>query len=211
MLLFMRQFFKEVQQTGAVLPSSGRLARTMTRTIMRDGGPMRILEVGPGTGPFTKRLLASLRTGDELHIVEINRAFAERLEQRLLAPYRRTHPGVHVQLHCVPIESVRLDGRFHHIVCGLPFNNFPPSLVRSIFRRLIDLLDDGGELTYFEYAGVRALKGPLVGHKGRQKLKQIGATGKILRRKHRGKREFVLGNMPPAVAVRLVREREEVP
>ncbi|HRQ74833.1 MAG TPA: methyltransferase domain-containing protein [Phycisphaerales bacterium] len=211
MLVFIRQFLKDFHHTGAVLPSSPRLAQAITRAVRERGvnprKPRRILEVGPGTGPFTKCLLAALRPGDELHIVEINPAFSRRLEEKFLAPFRAANPDIPVTLHCGPIEAVPLEGTFDHIICGLPFNNFPPRLVRSIFRRLIDLLAEGGELSYFEYAGVRVMKGPLVGTEGRRKLKQIGATGKVLSRRHQGQRELVLGNMPPAVAVRLVRDR----
>jgi phosphatidylethanolamine/phosphatidyl-N-methylethanolamine N-methyltransferase len=205
MLVLVRQFLKDHQHTGAIMPSSSFLARTMTRSVRGGKHPKRILEVGPGTGPFTKPLLRALRAGDELHIVEINPSLCQRLESRVLKPFRLEHPSTRVDLHCGPIESVDIEAGFDHIICGLPFNNFPPPLVRSIFRRLMDLLATGGELTYFEYAGVRAFKGPLVGVEGRRKLRRIGATSKILSRKHRGTRELVLGNLPPAFAVRLVR------
>jgi phospholipid N-methyltransferase len=205
MVAFFGQAIKNFRSTGALLPSSPALAKAMTRSLRRATGPKRLLEVGPGTGPFTKLILKALRDGDELHIVEINPAFARHLDRALLQPFRKSHPRIVVELHIDPIESAPVHGRFDFIVCGLPFNNFEPKLVRSIFRRLMQLLASGGELAYFEYAGVRVMKGPLVGHKGRRKLKRIGAMGKALRRKHQGKRELVLNNMPPAVAVRLKR------
>lgn len=205
MLVFVKQFLKDRTHTGAVMPSSPHLARVMTRSVRQKVGPKRILEVGPGTGPFTRAVLAALKPGDEFHIVEINNDFAQRLEARILHPFRKANADIHVKLHHESIERADLDGRFDFIVCGLPFNNFPPDLVRSIFRRLMDLLADGGELAYFEYAGVRVMKGPLVGPKGRQKLKQIRMTGKVLRRRHDGRCEIVLANVPPAMAYRLKR------
>lgn len=205
MLVLARQFLKDHRHTGAIMPSSPRLARAMTRSVRQGPRPKRVLEVGPGTGPFTKHLLNALQPGDQLHLVEINPFLAARLEQRVLAPFRSDHPDILVKLYCQTIETVDVEPGFHHIICGLPFNNFPPSLVRKIFRRMLDLLAPGGELMYFEYAGVRIMKGPLVGPEGRRKLKRIGATGKILRKRHGGKQKLVLGNMPPAVAVRLVR------
>jgi phospholipid N-methyltransferase len=93
------------------------------------------------------------------------------------------------------------------IVCGLPFNNFPPKLMRQIFRRMFALLKDDGELVYFEYAGVRVLKGPVMDRAGRARLKRIDAYGKSLRRHHDGQKELVLGNFPPAIAYRLKGER----
>jgi phosphatidylethanolamine/phosphatidyl-N-methylethanolamine N-methyltransferase len=206
MLVFMKQLLRDFRNTGALLPSSPRLAQAMTRSIRRRSrGPMRVLEVGPGTGPITRELLKAMRSGDELHVVEINPSFSRRLEERLLAPFRAARPDVRVVLHCCPIEAAPLEGRFDSIVCSLPFNNFPPPLVRRIFRQLLELLAEGGELVYFEYAGVRVLKGSVVGVEGRRKLKRIGATAKALNRRHAGRRELVLSNMPPAVAVRLSR------
>jgi hypothetical protein len=67
---------------------------------------------------------------------------------------------------------------------------------------------EGGELAYFEYAGVRTMKGPLVGPSGRKQLKGIAKVGESLRRKHKGKRELVLGNLPPAVATHLRKSKD---
>jgi phospholipid N-methyltransferase len=209
MLAFVRQALKDIHHTGSVWPSSGHLARVMTRSLRTAKGPQRVLEVGPGTGPFTKHILKALRRGDEFHIVEISEQFCRHLERELLAPYKARRTGAIVHLHCAPIEKAPLDAGFDHIVCGLPFNNFPPPLVRSIMNRLLELLKPGGELVYFEYAGVRAIKAPFVAPSGRERLRRIDALGKSLRRKHGGRREFVLGNLPPAFAVRLTRGDEQ--
>lgn len=179
------------------------MASVMTRTLRSVDGPRRLLEVGPGTGAFTKAVLKRLRPGDEFVVVELNQAFCRELDQKLLEPFRRANPDVRVSLHCAPIESAPIHGPFDFIVCGLPFNNFPPALVRQILRRLLSLLRSGGELAYFEYAGVRAMKGPLVGSKSRRELKRIGSYSKALRQRLGGRTEFVLGNFPPCLAVRL--------
>jgi phosphatidylethanolamine/phosphatidyl-N-methylethanolamine N-methyltransferase len=205
MLLFVKQFIKHRKQTGAIWPSSPPLAMALTRRVRGRRGPRRVLEVGPGTGAVTKRILAALRPGDEFHLVEVNPRFCEILERTRLRPFRARHQGVRVSLHCEPIETAPLDGRFDVIICGLPFNNFPPALVRAIFRRLLDLLAPGGELSYFEYFGVRAVKSQFVDAAGRRRLRQLGAMVRILRRRHAGRSEFVLGNIPPAVTRRLTR------
>jgi phospholipid N-methyltransferase len=180
----------------------------MTRGLGDLRGKRRVLEVGPGTGPFTERILRGLRDGDHFDIVELNEAFCADLERRLLAPHRRRKPRTSVELHQAPIQEAPIDGPYDLIVCGLPFNNFPPALVRSIFRRMMALLREGGELAYFEYAGVRTIKAPLVGEKGRKQLKGVKHVGESLRRRHKGKRELVLGNIPPAVATHLRKSKE---
>ncbi len=204
MFSFVSQFLTDFHHTGAVLPSSRRLAEVMTRPLQEAPGPKRLLEVGAGSGAFTRRILAALGEGDELHIVELNPIFCRRLESNLITPFRRDHPRIGIHLHCGPIQTVQLDGRFDFIVCGLPFNNFPTTVVRSVFRRLLDLLAEGGQLAYFEYAGVRRLAAPLAGPRQRRRLRRLRAIGQILHRRHAGRRELVLVNVPPAYAVHLV-------
>ena len=203
MIDFLTEAIRNFRSTGSVWPSSPILAKAMTSTIGRIGGPRRVLEVGPGTGPFTRAILRKLRAGDQFDLVEINETFCRKLEKEMLVKYRREHPNVQVRLHCAPIEDADLAGPYDVIVCGLPFNNFPPKLMRQIFRRMFDLLKENGELVYFEYAGVRVMKGPVLDEAGRARLKRIGAIGKSLRRKHGGEKELVLGNFPPAIAYRL--------
>ena len=203
MIDFLTEAIRNFRDTGSVWPSSPILARALTSAIAQVGGRRRVLEVGPGTGPFTKAILKKLRAGDHFDMVEINQKFCRKLEKDLLAPYRARHPQVGVKLHCAPIEEAELGGGYDVIVCGLPFNNFPPKLMRQIFRRMFDLLKENGELVYFEYAGVRVMKGPVMDRAGRARLKRIDAIGKSLRRKHSGSKELVLGNFPPAIAYRL--------
>jgi phospholipid N-methyltransferase len=200
---FLVEAVRNFRTTGAVWPSSPLLARAMTEPIKRVTGPRRILEVGPGTGPFTRSILKQLRAGDRFDLVELNQQFCRALERDILSKYRVRHPGVEVRLHCAPIEEAALSGPYDVIVCGLPFNNFPPKLMRQIFRRMFALLREDGELVYFEYVGVRVMKGRVLDDAGRARLRRIDAFGKSLRRKHQGTKEIVLGNFPPAVAIRL--------
>ncbi len=203
MLEFLTEALRNFRSTGAVWPSSPALAKAMTAQLSRLAGERRVLEVGPGTGPFTKSILRKLRAGDRFDLVEINPTFCRKLEKSLLAPYRARHPAVAVHLHCAPIEEAPVEGPYDLIVCGLPFNNFPPKLMRAIFRRMFELLKPEGELVYFEYAGVRVMKAPVMDREGRARLRRIDAYGKSMRRRHDGSKELVLGNFPPAIAYSL--------
>jgi phospholipid N-methyltransferase len=202
-ITFVEQAIRNYRVTGAVLPSSRRLAKVMTRPARTTTGPKRILEVGAGTGSFTEPLLTCLRPGDALHVVEVNDDFCRRLESQHLAPFRRAHPAIEVALHCAPIQDAPLHGRFDFIVCGLPFNNFPLRVVRTIFQAMLARLAPDGELTYFEYVGMRAIKAPLVGSTGRRALRRRGAQQAVFLRRHRGRRNLVIANVPPAYAVHL--------
>ncbi len=203
MLLFLRQFLRDSHHTGAIFASSRGLAKVMTRSLRSARGPLRLLEVGPGTGSFTRWMLRAMDEDDELRIVEHSPVFCRCLEERLLAPFRRAHPGTNVCLHCGPIETVELAGRFDFVVCGLPFNNFPPATVRAIFKRMLGLLAEDGELSFMEYALIPSLVAALGRGERRRDLKGLRCVRAVLRRHHAVTRGLVLRNLPPAYAVRL--------
>jgi phosphatidylethanolamine/phosphatidyl-N-methylethanolamine N-methyltransferase len=204
MFTFVRQALKDYPQIGAVAPSSQRLARAMTRAARERERPLRILEVGCGSGALTRPLLEAIRPGDELCLVEINPHFCRQLERRLLEPYRRKHPDHVVQLQCRPIEDADLVGRFDVIVCSLPLHGFRRARAQSILRGLLKRLDEEGVLTYFEYVGMWTLKTPLmVRAAGRRAIHRRYMLYKAIERRHHATRELIMGNVPPAIVVRL--------
>src|SRR5688572_28298204 len=89
---FLQQSFKHKSAVGAVWPSSKALCRAMAEPVFRnDERPLRILEVGAGTGPVTNELVARLETGDSLDCVELNPEFCVTLRKRFAdAPIRPT-------------------------------------------------------------------------------------------------------------------------
>lgn len=209
MITFVSQAVRNFHHVGSVWPSSPLLAKALLKPLQdrRHGPetkPVKVLEVGAGTGAVTKALLAALDSGDSADIVELNPVFCESLEK--LASRRKGQvPGLETRVHANPIEEADLDGPYDFIICGLPFNNFPPALMRRIFRRMLSLLADGGTLTYFEYAGVRVARSGLSTADTRKRLRRIDAVGKLLHRRLSGRRELILGNFPPAIAIRLQR------
>lgn len=207
MLKFVHQAIRDIRNTGSLCPSSPALAKAMTQTLRNHRGQRRILEVGPGTGPFTAAILDALRGRDTFDIVEINPIFCEHLEQRYLTAYRTRHPSISVNLHAMPIEDAPLTGAYDFVICGLPFNNFPLALTQAIFDRIFSLMRDGGELTYFEYMGVRQVKAPFVGASGRDRLRQFNDFRKSTHKKHIVTHQLVVANVPPAVAIRIVKRQ----
>lgn len=202
MLTFLRQFFRDARNTGSIMPSSPALARAMVHGIAT-GAPQRWLEVGPGTGPFTRALLAAKRPCDRLVIVELSKEFCVRLEADILQPWRQANPkqAAEVVLINAPIEEARLEPGFDHVVCGLPFNNFPPELVEQIMVQLRALIRPAGSLRYFAYVGARTLRD------GRGALRGDAPLAAIEDRVLAGcarTSDVVMANIPPAKATTVI-------
>src|SRR5262249_15425558 len=158
LLTFIRHTMRNFHHTGAVAPSSQWLARALAEPLAErpeDGSPIEVLEAGPGTGALTLEIVPHLRRGDHLTLCEINSEFIRHLERRFrhdpkLKPWRSQ-----VTIHYGPVEELDAPQRFHHIVSGLPLNNFDPELVRKIFIAFEEMLKPSGTVNFFEYVGIR--------------------------------------------------------
>lgn len=208
MLTFFRESLANFQRTGAVLPSSPWLARRLAKQIASQNGsgePQQILEAGPGTGALTTEIVRHLRPGDHLTLCEINGCFVRHLKDRLdsdpaLAPWAHQ-----VSIHHGPVEELGAEYYFDHIVSGLPFNNFPPDLVRKIFEAFMLAAKPSGTVSFFEYVGIRRLKAPFLSDTERERLNEVKAI--IEEYMGTGQREMTLLNVPPAWACTLTAPR----
>jgi phospholipid N-methyltransferase len=197
--LFFREFLRNFHTTGAVLPSGRYLAGALTRFVSEKSPPPRkILEVGPGTGAVTRRIIADMRSADCLDLVELNRTFVEQLQRRF-----RTEPAFRAVadcsrvLHC-PVEDLPRSERYHLIVSGLPLNNFALAEVERVLAALLELLAPGGTLSFFEYIAVRPLRGLVSGRAERERLRGIGKALRGLLGGREIRRDAVWLNVPPA-------------
>jgi phospholipid N-methyltransferase len=199
-----KTFIKQVRsrhfEVGAVLPSSRYLARKTTREFARlPAGPARILEAGPGTGAVTHHLIAQLRPQDELTLCELNASFCARLRHLLDANPKWAAKKRQVQVVEASIEDLPADKKFHAIVCGLPFNNFPPDLVERLLAKMVGSLEPGGTLSFFEYFGIRRVKAAISGASERARLHAVAHILNEYCRKYEIGHNKILRNFPPAV------------
>ncbi len=199
--LFYSEFRNTFKTTGAIAPSSPMLAKAMTLPLsQRSFRPVSVLEVGPGTGSFTRAILKHLRPGDQIDIYELNPRFHGYLLQCL--PWQDyIARGIQCSLQNADVRQVGQDVRYDYIVCGLPFNNFEPHLVADILSVLIDRLALNGVFSYFEYIfshefKARFLKEPAE----RERMIQVGITVRRFMQKHQFGCNQVWFNLPPARA-----------
>lgn len=144
---FFRNLRRRPRNTGAIFPSGPILAKTMASAIdPRGDGP--VLELGPGTGVFTKALLERGIAPERLILIEFNGDFVRFLRQRF--------PGVTV-IHASAFDLAKLWKERNlppiaGIVSGLPLLNFPRDLCQQLIADSLDLLQPGGQYVQFTYA-----------------------------------------------------------
>ncbi len=196
--LFLSEFRRTFRSTGAILPSGRALARSLAAPVRELSKPIRILEVGPGTGAVTLAIAAAMSATDTLDLVELNDRFADHLRQRLRCDHGLTTVADRTTLHHANIETVNFERPFDVVVSGLPLNNFTSAEVERILVRLMELVRPGGELTFFEYIAIRNVKRFTSRAADRQRLSEIGAALSSLFAGHESRHEAVWTNIPPA-------------
>ncbi len=144
MLSFFSAWISDPGHVGALAPSGGALAELIARDITAASGS--IIELGPGTGVFTRAFLARGVKEENMTLVEYLPEFAERL--RLRFPKARV----------LCMDAARL--REHHlfenapvgaVISGLPLRNMSPRKVVSILRGAFGCMDSRGAFYQFTY------------------------------------------------------------
>lgn len=180
--LMVRRFLRSPLTIGAVAASSPALAAAMVGALPADR-PLRIAELGPGTGPFTRALAARLAAGSRILAIDVEPTFVARLMGRW--------PSV----DCVCASAVDLErlvaerglGPLDHIVSGLPFASLPVDVTRQILDGIARTLRPGGTFTTFQYLHSYGLRPARIFR--RRMVECLGAMTA---------RRVVLRNVPPA-------------
>jgi phosphatidylethanolamine/phosphatidyl-N-methylethanolamine N-methyltransferase len=160
---FMGEFIREFRLTGSLFPTSARAAALLASPLEDRERPVRVLELGPGTGAVTSAVLARMRAGDALDICEINPRMVEVLQRRLEGlPEYRAHRA-QVRIHVCGAQELPPGAPYDVVVCSLPFANFDLPLVEAIFARLRQLSHAETRMTWFEYPELKRLRLLLAG------------------------------------------------
>ena len=151
---FTSQSLKHFITTGAFLPSSTYLARRMTNDLK---GKV-IVELGPGTGVFTKEILKKLPEDGLLISIEKNPAFADYLKKHITDKRFVLYIGDACNI------SLYLDENGYKkadcVVSGLPLGHFSSDTCNKILMEARRCLQKDGIFIQFEYflAGIRSVK-----------------------------------------------------
>lgn len=182
-LTFLRNVIIDPRRVGAVAPSGRALAELITSEITPASAP--VLEIGPGTGVFTRALLARGVDEADLVLVEFGAEFVQAL--------RRMFPRATV-LHA---DASRLRGLpalgglppMGASVSGLPILSMGKRRQTRIMAGAFGLMRPGAKFYQFTYGPVCPIPRPILARLG-LRAERIGGT---------------LFNIPPASVYRIHR------
>lgn len=181
---FLKEFLNKPRRIGSAVPSSQRLARQMIAKLGAKDHEL-VVELGPGTGVFTREILRSGVRPENLILVEFNPQFAEFL--------KATFPQVKVvagDAGALPdiLRSLKID-KVKRIVSGIPFRSLPVQARIGITEAIANSLKVGGVAVQFTYAGVPPFPKDVAA--------RVGLMGSPVAR--------VFANFPPAIIWRYVK------
>lgn len=152
-ITFINEFIKHPRNTGALTPSSEELAMNMIESI-NFAHSKTIVELGPGTGAFTEKLVRQKKKDTFLILIEINGTFVKELQHKYAQD-----PSVHV-IHGSAenlknyLEELNLE-QVDFVLSGLPFASMPLEVSGRILQNVRDSLLLRGKFITFQYSLVK--------------------------------------------------------
>ncbi|TIR27837.1 MAG: phospholipid methyltransferase [Mesorhizobium sp.] len=183
-LQFFRAWLSEPFRVAAVAPSGRALAALIVSEVSPAAGP--VLELGPGTGVFTRALLARGIAEENLALIELGTEFAAKLS----ADFPRA------KILCIDAARLREielfgDSPAGAVISGLPHLSMPPRAVYSILQGAFAHLRANGAFYQFTYSPRCPVSRPLLDRLG-LKASYLGGT---------------FANLPPAAVYRIQRRK----
>ncbi|WP_085579734.1 class I SAM-dependent methyltransferase [Thalassospira mesophila] len=182
LLPFLRAWVSDPRRVAAISPSGSALTELMTREVNPQHGP--VLELGPGTGVFTRALLARGFDQQDLTLIEAGKDFAHTLANRF--------PDARV----VCMDATRLgkanlypEHNLGTVISGLPLLSMNARQVMGILGGAFRYARPGGYFYQFTY-GPRCPVHPNILNRLGLKATRVGHT---------------MRNVPPSSVYRLSR------
>lgn len=186
-LLFFKRLLKNPRALGAIVPSSVALCDFMCRHVDVTGDRY-VVEIGAGTGRFTRTLLNYGIAPEKLFVVEMDAELCKFLTLHF--------PSVTVingdASYLTEILPPHIIGNVSTIISGIPLINLSEKIQTGIADACFAVLEKDGQMLQFTYGPLSPLSSQKLGlHK-----KRLG---------------HVLWNFPPAVIWAYKRQEKFIP
>jgi phosphatidylethanolamine/phosphatidyl-N-methylethanolamine N-methyltransferase len=146
---FLKQFWKEKKMVGSMIPSSRFLARKMLESVDFEKEKV-IVELGPGNGVFTRKLIEEMAPDAQLFVFELNETFYSALRSEITD--KRVHL-IHDSAEKIG-EYLEKAGCDHAdvVISSLPLANFPSVLKQKVLSECQRVLRSNGLYIQFQYS-----------------------------------------------------------
>jgi phosphatidylethanolamine/phosphatidyl-N-methylethanolamine N-methyltransferase len=146
---FIKQFWKERKMVGAVRPSSRFLTEKMLENISFSDSKV-IVELGPGTGVFTRKIIERMSDKTTLLVFELNEMFYEQLkkefqDKRVILINDSAEKLAHY------LKENHLENA-DAIISSLPLSNFSNELKIKVVRAIYKNLKQQGKYIQYQYS-----------------------------------------------------------
>lgn len=146
---FLNEFLKKGNKVGAVAPSSKFLSKKMLSNLPIEKCKL-IVELGPGTGVFTDRILARKNADCTFLAIELNELFYNELSNKY---QKRDLEIVHDSAgNLNQILASRSLGKCDLIISSIPLAILNKELQNSIIQTSASCLNEEGAFVQFQYS-----------------------------------------------------------
>jgi phospholipid N-methyltransferase len=186
-LSFFLAWLANPRRVGAIAPSSAALADAMTADLSPASAP--VIELGPGTGVFTRSIIARGIPEHRLALIEYGADFVDKLQRDF--PRASVH-----RMDATRLQHVELFDGEHAgaVVSGIPLLLMPAQSLISLLEGAFDRLRPDGAFYQFTYGPDAPIASSVLDRLG-LKAMRIGGT---------------LANFPPAAVYRVRRRSSRI-
>jgi phospholipid N-methyltransferase len=143
---FLRSFLDGPGRVGAILPTSQRTVRA-TLDMAPIAQARCVVELGAGTGPYTREIVRRLGPDARLLAFELDPALARQLAADV------TDPRVQIIGDSAANLEAHLDGRRPEVIVSeLPFTSLPGAVRREILEAAQRVMADDGVMLVLQYS-----------------------------------------------------------
>ncbi len=144
---YIKQFVKSPKSTGSIVPSNEELAQLVAKTARLEETET-VVELGPGTGIFTEKIVEKRKPGSTFFAIEINSEFCQATRFRC--------PSVTVYLDSA--ENLKKYLLRHGkdscdcVISSLPWTIFDRKTQKNLLEIILDALRPGGRMITYAYS-----------------------------------------------------------
>ena len=188
---FVKEWVLNPKVVGSCAPSSRYVTREIVRCLNVDTDrPLRVLEVGSGTGVCTREITDYLKDRKySLDAIEVNETFA----QSLRAEFK---DNKQIVVHQADITKWQPTQQYDVIVSTLPFNLLPLHVTEKVIASFKKWIVPGGRISYVEGAGSSTVSKIFMDTKARETFDIQYKIVTQFKQKYLDKSVLVLRNVP---------------